>query len=140
MAELKTHPTDVDVAAFLDTVEPPSKRADAEALAAMFARVTDRAPRMWGPSIVGFGSYHYRYASGHEGDAALAAFSPRKTALTLYILGGFDRYQELLAKLGTFKLGKGCLYVKRLADVDRSVLEALVTASVAYGRATFETT
>ena len=106
----------------------------------MFARVTDRAPRMWGPSIVGYGSYHYRYASGHEGDAALAAFSPRKTALTLYILGGFDRYQELLAKLGTFKVGKGCLYIKHLADVDRNVLEALVTASVAYGRATFETT
>jgi hypothetical protein len=98
----------------------------------MMREVTGQAPRLWGGSIVGFGSYHFKYASGHEGDWFLTGFSPRKDALTLYIMAGFDRYPALLARLGKFKTGKSCLYVKRLADVDLAALRQLVSASVAF--------
>lgn len=140
MAENKTRVTDVDPRAFLAALTPERKRRDALTIASMMERLSGSPPRMWGPSIVGFGSYHYRYESGRQGDAALLAFSPRTSALTLYILGGLERYRDLLAKLGTFKLGKVCLYIKKLDDVDLEVLEQVVAASLAYGRETFETT
>ena len=127
---MKTRPTQASVAAFIDTVEDEQKRADSHALAAMMEEVTGATPQMWGPSIIGFGSYHYRYASGREGDFMLTGFSPRKRALTLYIMAGFSEYDDLLAKLGRHTVGKSCLYVKRLADVDEAVLRELVERSV----------
>lgn len=102
-------------------------------------RITKAPPKMWGASIVGFGTYHYTYASGREGDWPICGFSPRKAALTLYVMGGFERYDALMAKLGTFKTGKACLYLKRLSDVDAKVLASLVTESVAYMRRTYPT-
>jgi len=125
MAETKTKPTDVSVDAFLDGVAKPVRRADGKALRAMMERVTGEPAVMWGPSIVGFGSYHYRYASGHEGDAPRIGYSPRSANLVLYV-GGFPEYQALLAKLGKHKSSKACLYLNKLADVDLSVLEEIV--------------
>jgi hypothetical protein len=132
MADLVTKPTGADVATFLDSVEDPKRRQDAMALLEMMRRATGHEPRMWGPSIVGFGDYHYTYASGREGDWFLAGFSPRKQALTLYIVSGFEGYDALLERLGPHKTGKSCLYVKRLADVDGAVLEELVRRSAAH--------
>ena len=131
---MKTRPTQASVAAFVDAVEDEQKRTDSRRLAAMMQEVTGTAPRMWGPSIVGFGSYHYRYASGREGDFMLTGFSPRKRALTLYVMAGFSEYDDLLAKLGKHAIGKSCLYVKRLADVDQAVLRELVERSVRHIR------
>jgi hypothetical protein len=102
--------------------------------------VTGSEPVMWGPSIVGFGSYHYTYASGREGDWMLSAFSPRKRNLTLYIMAGFERYDEIMKRLGKFKTGSSCLYINKLDDIDRDVLRELVTESVAHMRASHETT
>ena len=115
-------------------IDDERKREDARAVAAMMAEVAGAPPKMWGSSIVGFGSYHYRYASGREGDFMETGFSPRKRALTLYIMAGFSDYEGLLAKLGKFSTGKSCLYIKRLADVDETVLRELVERSVAYIR------
>ncbi len=130
MATLKTQPTDADVPAFLDAIEDERKRADALAVCALMAEVTGEPPVLWGPSIVGFGSYDYVYASGQSGSWPLAGFSPRKTALTLYVMSGFDGAEALLTRLGKHKVGKSCLYLKRLSDVDLEVLRELVTASV----------
>ncbi len=130
MAELKTKRTDDSVTAFLDAVEHPQRRADAFVLLDLMKRVTKEPPTMWGPSIVGFGSYHYRYASGQEGDWPITGFSPRKAAMSVYIMSGFDRYDELMGKLGKHKTGKSCLYINKLADVDLKVLEQLIAASV----------
>lgn len=132
MAKLKTRPHDGDVEAFLDGVEDESRRRDAYEILALMKRVTGEDPRMWGPSIVGFGSYRFEYESGREGDWFLAGFSPRKQALTLYIMSGFAEHDALLAKLGEHKTGRSCLYVKRLDDVDTAVLEELVRRSVAH--------
>lgn len=128
MAEIKTRPTEVSVDDFLDGVEHPVRRADGKALRAMMERVTGEPALMWGPSIVGFGRYHYRYASGHEGDMARVGFSPRKAHLVLY-LGGFPEFETLLAKLGKHKGSKACLYLSKLADVDPAVLEEMVRRS-----------
>lgn len=136
MAQAKTKPTAVSVGAFLDTVSA-EKRADALALIDLMQAATAEPPVMWGPSIVGFGSYHYRYESGREGDSPLVGFSPRKTALVLYIVTGFSEEQALLAKLGKHTTGKSCLYVKRLSDVDLRVLRRLVDRSVAAVRAKY---
>jgi hypothetical protein len=125
MAEIKTKPTDVSVDAFLDGVEHPVRRADGKAVRAMMERVTGEPAVMWGPSIVGFGSYHYRYASGHEGDMCRVGFSPRSANLVLYV-GGFPEYEALLAKLGKHKSSKACLYLNKLADADMAVLEEIV--------------
>lgn len=122
MAETKTSPTAVSVDAFLDAVPHPVRRADGVAIRAMMERVTGEPATMWGPSIVGFGSYHYRYATGHEGDAPRMGFSPRSANLTLYV-GGFPEYEALLAKLGKHRSSKACLYINKLADVDAHVLE-----------------
>ena len=136
MAELKTKATDASVEAFLHGVESEKKREDAFAILALMAEVTGEPPKLWGSSIIGFGSYHYKYASGHEGDACLTGFSPRKQNLVLYILAGFDQYDALLAKLGKYKTGKSCLYINKLADIDPDVLRELVAQSVAHMRAT----
>jgi Domain of unknown function (DU1801) len=131
MAELKTAPTKASVAKFIAAVEDETKRADCKVLLEMMERVTGAKAVMWGPSIVGFGSYRYRYASGREGDWMLAGFSPRKRDLTVYVMAGFKRAEKLLAKLGKHRASSGgCLYLKRLADVDLAVLEELVQGSV----------
>lgn len=126
MADNKTKPTDGNVAAFVDAIADPVKRADAQALVTLMQRATGRKPQLWGPSIVGFGSYHYVYESGREGDMPIIGFSPRKAALVLYGLVGTGGNESLLARLGKHETGKGCLYIKRLADVDAAVLEKLV--------------
>ena len=126
MAEAKTTRNDEGVAEFLAGVADPRRRADAQAACALMAEVTGEAATMWGPSIIGFGSYHYRYASGREGDGFAVGLSPRKQALTLYLSAGFDGADELLARLGPHTVGQSCLYLKRLADVDESVLRELV--------------
>ncbi len=135
MAKMKTTPTPASVDAYIDAVEDAQKRADCRAVAAMMAEVTGAPARMWGPSIVGFGSYHYRYASGREGDFMETGFAARKRAITLYIMAGFSEYGDLLAKLGKHDTGKSCLYVKRMADVDQAVLREMVERSVAWIRA-----
>lgn len=123
--------TDDDVRAFLDRVEHPVRRRDAETLLEIMGRATGQRPHMWGSSIIGFGTYHYRYASGREGDAPAAAFSPRKAATTIYLADGIGAHPELLERLGPHTTGVGCLYVKDLALVDLAVLEQLVATSYA---------
>ncbi|MBO6526012.1 DUF1801 domain-containing protein [Erythrobacter sp.] len=132
MAEAKTQVTDVDPAEFIAAVEPERKRNEAQELDALFRRVTGEEPKMWGPSIIGYGSYRTTYASGREVHWMRTGFSPRKAKHSLYLMGGYcdeatgKRRDELLAKLGKYKTGKSCLYVNKLADVDIEVLEALV--------------
>jgi hypothetical protein len=128
MADLKTKPTEMSVADFLATVAD-DRREECDALVALMRRATGEEPRMWGPSMVGFGSYHYRYESGREGDWFLAGFSPRKKALTVYVMAGFTGFEELLARLGRHETGKSCLYLRSLAEVDAEVLEELVRRS-----------
>jgi Domain of unknown function (DU1801) len=129
VATLKTQPTDDDAGAFIAAIEDPQKRADSEAICALMAEETGEPPRMWGTSIVGFGSYHYRYASGREGDWMALGFAPRKANLTLYLMDGFGGYEELLGRLGPYSTGKSCLHIKRLADVDVGVLREMLTRS-----------
>ena len=131
MPENKTQPTQAAVADFIAAVADPVRRTDAQTLVALLESVTGEKAAMWGPAIVGFGHYHYRYDSGREGDMCRIGFSPRKAALTLYLTTGFAMRGDLLARLGKHSVGKGCLYVKRLADVDMAVLEALAVASLA---------
>lgn len=135
MAGLKTKPTAVSVAKFLGALPDRERRADCQTVAKLMRKVTKAAPKMWGPSIVGFGSYHYRYASGREGDWFLTGFSPRKKDLTLYVMGGLASQAALLKMLGRHAKGASCLYIKRLADVDLAVLEKLIAASVKHTRA-----
>lgn len=131
MAELKTKPTMQTAADFLTAMVPDDqRRTDCFTLIGLMQEATGCEPIMWGPSIVGFGKYHYKYASGREGDWMVTGFSPRKNDLTLYIMPGFDRYAELMTKLGKHKTGKSCLYLKRLADVDLKILKQLIDASV----------
>jgi Domain of unknown function (DU1801) len=134
MAENKTKPTAVSVAAFIEAVPDAAKRADAKALVKLMGRASGEKPKMWGPSIVGFGTHHYKYESGREGDMPVVAFSPRKSAIVFYIGATAPGSASLLAKLGKHTTGKGCLYIKKLADVDMAVLEALIAKAVA-GRA-----
>ncbi|HRX05077.1 MAG: DUF1801 domain-containing protein [Anaerolineae bacterium] len=130
MAELKTQKNDASVEAFLNTVADERKRRDCFTLLEMMQEATGAEPLMWGDSIVGFGEYHYTYASGRAGDWFLTGFAPRKQNLTLYIMAGFDEYDELLGKLGKHSTGKSCLYIKRLADVDMAALNELIALSV----------
>ncbi len=134
MPENKTKPETASVADFLAAVKDPRRRQDAEQVCALMAEVTGEPPVMWGASIVGFGRYRYQYDSGRSGEWALTGFSPRSSALTLYISDGFPSHQALLARLGPHKTGKACLYLKRLEDVDLDVLRQLVAASVAHMR------
>jgi hypothetical protein len=137
MAENKTRATAASVDDFLDRVADPQRREDAKTVRALMERVSGEPAAMWGPSIVGFGSYHYKYESGREGDSCRIGFSPRSKELVLYLMGVFPARQALLEKLGRHKAGKGCLYIKRLGDIDAAVLEALVGASVDYMRETY---
>lgn len=136
MAELKTKQNDQSVEAFLDSVTDPKKREDSELIVNLMKHVTKEEPKMWGNSIIGFGSYHYKSKSGQEGDWFITGFSPRKQALTLYINAGFERFGELMEKLGKYKTGKGCLYIKKLEDVDINVLTELLNVSVEVFRKT----
>ena len=130
MAENKTKATTKSVPEFLEQIEDPKRKSDCITIAAMMEKLTGSKPKMWGDSIVGFGDYHYTYASGREGDWFLAGFSPRKQNLTIYIMGYLEFYKELLEGLGKFKHGKGCLYIKTLEDIDLKVLESLISASM----------
>ena len=131
MAELKTKETKASVAAFLNKISDVQRRKDCQTVLELMQRATGEKPKMWGSSIVGFGRYKYRYASGREGEWLVIGFSPRKTDLTLYIMRGFEESEALLAKLGKCKTGKGCLYIKRLDDVEIPVLKKLISKSVA---------
>jgi hypothetical protein len=130
-AEAKTRPTKEKVKDFLNRIPDAARREDCFAVAKMIEEITGSKPQMWGPSIVGFGTWHYKYASGHEGDWPVAAFSPRKQDLTLYLsLDGYEKYGELMAQLGKHKTGKSCLYIKRLSDIHVPTLKKLIKASV----------
>ena len=126
MAELKTKVNDASVEGFLSTIEDEKKRQDSFALLEFMKRVTQTEPKMWGNSIIGFGTYHYKYASGREGDWPPVGFSPRKQALTLYIMADWTAHTDLLARLGKYKNGKSCIYIKKLEDIDLEVLEQLI--------------
>ena len=130
MVELKTKATTESVTTFLKSISDPQRRADAMAVADLMKTVTKTEPKMWGASVVGYGSQHYQYASGREGDWFRTGFSPRKGSLTLYITSSFEQYPDLMKKLGTYKTGKSCLHIKKLSDVDRRVLEQLITRSL----------
>jgi hypothetical protein len=135
MAVNKTRPTEVSVAAFVDALTEPTRRSEAKAVIKLMKNATGEKPKMWGPSIIGFGTHHYKYESGREGDTVLVGFSPRKPATVLYGVIGFKDAAKLLAKLGKHTIGKGCLYIKNLSEVDQKVLEELIVKSVAARRA-----
>ena len=139
MAENKTQPTGTNVAAFLNAIDDKERRRDCKKVAAMMRAATGKRAKMWGASIVGFGRYHYKYASGREGDFMITGFSPRAQALTLYIMPGFKQFEPLMHKLGKYKTGKSCLYIKRLSDVDESVLQRLIEGSVRHMRKKYPT-
>ena len=130
MAELKTKQTRASVSAFLKAIKDPQRRQDAIAVAEMMEAVTKAEPKMWGKSVVGYGSQHYQYASGREGDWFRTGFSPRKDSLTLYITSSFEQYPDLMEKLGKYTTGVSCLHIKRLSDVDRKVLKELIKRSL----------
>lgn len=129
MAEIKTKPTAVSVDKFIKSVPDKQKREDSYVLIDMMKKITKEEPEMWGPSIIGFGTYHYKYASGHEGDMPLAGFSPRKAAISVYLSCDLPQNTALLKKLGKHKVTKSCLYIKRLSDVDIKVLNDLIVES-----------
>lgn len=139
MAELKTRPTKASVSAFINSIEDKQKRADARKVASMMRRATGSRARMWGESIVGYGSYSYTNTQGKDFEWMLTGFSPRKTALTIYVMPGFSGYDSLMSRLGKYKTGKSCLYVKRLSDVNEKVLEQLIGRSVQTMRKKYET-
>lgn len=130
MAEAKTKPTKASVTQFLNKIPDAARREDCFAIAKMMEEITGSKPQMWGPSIVGFGTWSYKYASGHEGDWPVAAFSPRKTDLTVYLTIGFEKYDELLGRLGKHRKSKSCLYIKRLSDIHVPTLKKLIKASI----------
>ena len=137
MAENKTKATKLSVAAFIDAITDPTRRADAKALVKVMQSASGEKPTMWGPSIIGFGSYHYTYDSGRQGDMPLIGFSPRKAATVLYNITAYKDSDSLCAQLGKHTTGKGCLYIKRLADVDRQTLQTLIVKSLAMVRARY---
>ena len=131
MAENKTKPTGESVESYFATIHDQPRRDDCEGLARLMSQATHQPAKMWGTSIVGFGSYHYKYASGRKGDSCLTGFSSRKSDIAIYLVADFPGRDELLPKLGKYKLGKGCLYLRRLADVDLAILEQLIVGAVA---------
>lgn len=135
MAKLKTQKTNASVSAFLKGITDDERRKDCQTLVRIMKAAVGTPPKMWGPRIVGFGHYHYKYASGRENDWFLAGFSPRKQDLTIYLMSGLDRHDALVTRLGKYKTGKSCLYVKRLADVDIAVLKELIAESVKHMKA-----
>jgi len=130
MAELKTKPTQASVKDFLNQIPDKERRDDCFAIATIMEEVTGDKPKMWGPSIVGFGTYHYKYASGREGDWPVTGFSPRKKDLTLYIMMGFEKHADLMKQLGKYSNAKSCLYIKRLSDIHVPTLKKLIKSSV----------
>ena len=132
MAENKTKATKASVKQFLDSVTDEKKREDAKVILKLMKEITKQPPKMWGPSIVGFGEYHYKYESGREGDFLITGFSPRKAALTIYIVAGFKKYDDLMKKLGKYKTGVSCLYIKKLEDIDMKILKQLIEQSYKY--------
>ena len=132
MATLKTQPNQQSVQEFLWQIEDLNQQKDAKRILQLMEEISGETAKMWGDSMIGFGSYHYRYASGREGDWFLTGFSPRKKQFSLYIMAGFERYEALLQKLGKYKTGKSCLYIKNLSDVDEAILRELIRASVDY--------
>ncbi|MGG0719731.1 DUF1801 domain-containing protein [Robertmurraya massiliosenegalensis] len=134
MYELKTKENDNSVIEFIENVESPKKREDAYRLLDIFTEVTGYKAKMWGPSIIGFGSYHYKYASGHEGDAPLVGFSPRKAKISLYFAPGDTKREELLERFGKYTTGKACVYINKVADIDEEVLKELIVQSVKFLR------
>jgi hypothetical protein len=141
MADNTTKPTDISPESFVKSIEHDVRRADAEALLSLFSDVTGLKPKMWGPTIIGYGRYHYKYDSGREGDAILTGFSPRKTNQSIYIMPGyqFGKMEDMLSRLGKHKLGKSCLYINKLSDVDTDVLREIIASGVAYMRENYET-
>lgn len=139
MAENKTQQNRASVTAFLNAIEDRQKNADAKKVSAMMRRASGSRARMWGTAIVGFGSYHYKYASGREGDHFLVGFSPRKQNLVVYIMPGFKDFAALMKKLGKYKTGKSCLYINKFEDIDESILEMLIDRSVKLMRKRYET-
>lgn len=130
MAELKTKPNEQSVDAFLTGIAPEWKQEDAKSLLQLMHQITKDKPTMWGDSMVGFGNYHYKYKSGREGNWFITGFSPRKQNLTIYLMGGFDGLEDLLEQLGKYKRSSGCLYVKRLSDINLKVLEKMIHHSI----------
>lgn len=130
MAKNKTEFTDVKIDDFLQTVENEQKRKDSYELITLMENLTGEKAKMWGPSIIGFGNYHYKYESGHEGNAPIVGFSPRKAAISLYVFTGLKQHEHLLENLGKFTMGKACIYVKKLADVNLDVLSGLINHSI----------
>ncbi|MBN8210574.1 DUF1801 domain-containing protein [Bacillus sp. NTK071] len=137
MYELKTKETDNSVIEFIENVDSPKKREDAYRLLDLFAETTGHEAKMWGPSIIGFGSYHYKYDSGHEGDAPLVGFSPRKAKISLYFATGDSERSKLLEKFGKHKAGKACVYINKVADVDEEVLKQLIDQSITFLNRTY---
>ncbi len=133
---MKTVPNNANVADFIEGLENPQRKSDSKTLLTLMQNITKEPPKMWGDSIVGFGSYHYRYESGREGDWFVTGFSPRKQSMTIYIMGGLGKFEAELIKLGKHTTGKSCLYIKKLDQVDMSVLEGMIRKSVK----TFKTT
>ena len=139
MAENKTQPTKQSVTAFVSEIEDKQRRSDVKKVAAMMRKATGSRAVMWGASIVGYGQYDYKYASGRDGSFMLVGYSPRKQALTVYIMAGFEPFQTLMKKLGKYKTGSSCLYIKKLADVDEKILERLINESVKFMRKKYQT-
>ena len=138
-AKNKTAPTEVSPRAYVESVEHARRRTDGLLLLDFFARITGWQAKMWGPSIIGYGRYHYKYESGREGEFLITGFSPRKSALTVYIMPGYRDMSEKLARLGKHKIGKSCLYINKLSDIDLGVLEEIVRDGVAYMEANYDT-
>ncbi len=139
MADNKTQPTSIEPATFIAGVEHDTRRADAEAMLEIMGRLTGNQPKMWGSSIIGFGRYHYVYESGREGDSMIVGFSPRKANLVVYLMPGYEDLTDQLARLGKHKIGKSCLYINKLADIDQGVLEEMITTSIDKMRDNYET-
>lgn len=137
MYELKTKETDASVIEFIESVDHPKKREDAFRLLDIFTEVTGYDAKMWGPSIIGFGQYHYKYQTGHEGDAPLVGYSPRKAKISLYFAPGDSEREQLLQQFGKHTTGKACVYINKLADVDEDILKALIQQSIAFLRKTY---
>jgi len=138
MAEVKTKKTTASVTDFIAAVKNDTRREDARVLLKLMRKITGKQPKMWGPSIIGFGQYHYKYKTGHEGDICKIGFSPRSQSLVLYIMPGFKKYGVLMKKLGKHKIGKACLYINKLADVDLAVLEELISESYRFTNDTYD--
>lgn len=138
-SENKTKATHVNPRAYVAAVEHKTRKADAEVLLDFFARITGMTAKMWGPTLIGYGSYHYKYESGREGDMLITGFSPRKANLVFYIMPGYQDLSEMLARLGKHKIGKSCLYINKLADIDMDVLEEIVRFGLTYIRENYET-